>query len=268
MRNNGEKSLSSEEGQSEHTEGIRKIDEIPTRLFAIGDLHGCADELRSLLTYLKTTLSLGSSDLVIFIGDYIDRGLKSKDVIDLLVDFKEQFPSTVFLRGNHEDMFLSFLGLGGESGDSFLPNGGEQTLESYGIPKETPALAVLSLLPEKHRRFFTTLEVGVSVAEFLFVHAGVRPGRPLEEQEVHDLMWIRGDFTGHIHELGKTVVFGHTPFEDVLIHLPYKIGIDTGLVYGNLLSCVELVEGDLYQVDFGESRVKVASLRHRFGSTT
>jgi len=260
--------LSVDEGTVAPSDVVRRIEAIPTRLFAIGDIHGCADELHALLTYIRTTLALGPTDLVIFIGDYIDRGLTSKGVIDLLVEFKEEFPSTVFLRGNHEDMFLSFLGLGGESGDSFLPNGGEQTLASYGIPPETPPLAVLSLLPEKHRRFFTSLEVGVSVAEFLFVHAGVRPGRTINEQDSHDLMWIRVDFTGHTHELGKTVVFGHTPFEDVLIHLPYKIGIDTGLVYGNLLSCVELVEGDLYQVDFGETRVKVASLRHRLGSTT
>ena len=243
---------------------VRRIESVPKRLFAVGDIHGCSRELLALLTHLEGPLALTQDDLVIFIGDYIDRGLFSKIAIDHLIDFKAKFPSTVFLRGNHEDMFLSYLGIGGYAGEVYLDNGGAQTLESYGVPEHTPPLAVLSLIPEKHRRFFNELEYGVEVAEFLFVHAGIRPGVALERQDPHDLMWIRVDFTTSEHSLGKTVVFGHTPYEDVLIHLPYKIGIDTGAVYGNMLTCVELVEGDLYQVDFGDVVIKAASLRGPF----
>jgi serine/threonine protein phosphatase 1 len=78
-------------------------------------------------------------------------------------------------------------------------------------------------------------------------------------------MWIRSEFTTHEHSLGRTVVFGHTPFEDVLLHMPFKIGIDTGAVYGNKLSCVELVDGLLYQVEAGERDIRVHSLTERLG---
>ena len=113
---------------------------------------------------------------------------------------------------------------------------------------------------------FKGLELGVMLAEFVFVHAGINPRVPLEQQSSHDVMWIRGDFTHAPHSVGKTVVFGHTPFEDVLLHLPYKIGIDTGLVFGNRLSVVELVHGQLYQIEQGETKVKSFSLRDRLGS--
>ncbi len=254
--------------KSEDDRTIRRITSIPRRLFAVGDIHGCSRELLSLLKHLEGPLALSNEDLVVFIGDYIDRGVFSKIVVDQLIEFKTKFPSTVFLRGNHEDMFLSYLGLGGYAGEVYLDNGGVQTLESYGIPEHTPPLSVLSLIPEKHRRFYNELEYGVEVAEFLLVHAGIRPGVELDQQNPHDLMWIRAEFTTSEHSLGKTVVFGHTPYEDVLIHLPYKVGIDTGAVYGNMLSCIELVEGDVFQVDFGDTTVKAASLRDRLGSRT
>jgi serine/threonine protein phosphatase 1 len=247
---------------------VRSIEKRPRRLFAVGDIHGCHRELAFLLNHLESEEKLSSEDLVIFIGDYVDRGTASKLVIDRLIDFKKKFPDTVFLRGNHEDMFLAYMGIAGFGGDVYLSNGGIQTLASYGLPEDIPPFSVLSALPDNHRRFLNELEFGVIVAEFLFVHAGVRPGVPLEQQNAHDLMWIRGEFTTKEHEIGKTVVFGHTPFEDVYVHLPYKIGIDTGLVYGNTLTCIELVEGTLYQVDFAEENVKVASLKDHLGSKT
>jgi serine/threonine protein phosphatase 1 len=247
---------------------IRPIDRRPARLFAIGDIHGCFTELDVLLTHLIDKQGLSQEDQVIFIGDYIDRGPASRAVIARLIDFKKAFPETVFLRGNHEDMLMSFLGLGGHAGQAYLANGGQEFFESYGIQPLAPLSETLAQIPDSHRTFFAELECGVSVAEFVFVHAGLRPTNALELQNIHDLIWIRTEFTTKPHELGKTIVFGHTPYEDVLIHLPYKVGIDTGLVYGNKLSCVELVEGDLYQVDFGEMDVKVASLKDRLGSTT
>jgi serine/threonine protein phosphatase 1 len=105
--------------------------------------------------------------------------------------------------------------------------------------------------------------MGVQVGEFVFVHAGVSPARSFDDQSEEDLMWIRQEFVQSEHNLGKTVVFGHTPFEDVLLNLPYKIGIDTGLVYGNKLSAVELVHGELLQIDRGDSSVRVSSLQER-----
>jgi serine/threonine protein phosphatase 1 len=162
-------------------------------------------------------------------------------------------------------MLLGFMGLGGIGGDVYLANGGGETLLSYGLDPvdDIGGEDFKSSLPESHLRFLQELEVGVSLAEFVFVHAGVRPGVPLDRQIEDDCVWIRADFVESQHDFGKTIVFGHTPFEDIVVHLPFKIGIDTGLVYGNKLSMVELVEGDLYQVDFGEGNVKVSSLRDR-----
>ena len=245
---------------------VRSIPNTPTRLYAIGDIHGCADEMNALLQFLKGSEGLNENDQVVFIGDYIDRGPASKDVIDQLIELRQSFPKTIFLKGNHEDMLLSFLGLGGHAGQAYLSNGGFEFFRSYQIQPLAEVSEILSQLPEGHKAFFEGLETGVVLAEFLFVHAGIRPARAIAEQNAHDLIWIRSEFTSAPHELGKTVVFGHTPYEDVLIHLPYKIGIDTGLVYGNKLTCVELVEGTLYQVDFGERDVRVSSLKDRLVS--
>lgn len=126
-----------------------------------------------------------------------------------------------------------------------------------------PQSELLERLPVEHLEFLKKLELAVCLAEFVFVHAGVSPDRPLEEQDLRDLMWIRADFIHAEHRLGKTVVFGHTPFEDVLLHLPFKIGIDTGLVYGNKLSVVELVHGTLYQVEREGLEVGVHDLSAR-----
>jgi serine/threonine protein phosphatase 1 len=245
---------------------VRVIETTPSRLFAIGDIHGCLSELDVLLAYLEQERALSGKDQVVFMGDFIDRGPASKGVLARLITFREKFPATVFLRGNHEDMLLSYLGLGGFGGDIYLDNGGLQTIESYGWSAELSPLELLPLFPADQREFLLGLEVGVQLAEFLFVHAGVRPSVPLANQSGHDLMWIRSEFTKGTHDLGLTVVFGHTPYEDVFVHLPYKIGVDTGLVYGNMLTCIELVEGELLQVDFADSSVKVASLRDRLGS--
>jgi len=247
---------------------IRTISERPKRLFAVGDIHGCLDELNVLLEFLRREQGIGQDDQLIFIGDYIDRGPASKQVLDRLIELKTEHPKTVFLRGNHEDMLLSYLGRGGREGEVYLSNGGFEFFRSYRIQPLSPISEIIAQLPIPHQRFLSELEVGVMLAEFLFVHAGIRPGVPLAEQAVHDLIWIRSAFTTEVHDVGRTVVFGHTPYEDVLIHLPYKIGIDTGLVYGNKLSCVELVDGQLLQVEFGEQDVKVASLKDRLGSRT
>src|SRR5208337_4858954 len=101
----------------------------------------------------------------------------------------------------------------------------------------------------QHLRFFERLATSYLRPPYLFVHAGVVPTRHLDEQQTEDLLWIRQEFIFNPHVLGETVVFGHTPMRGVLLDLPYKIGIDTGLVYGGKLSCVEFVEGVLYQVE-------------------
>ena len=226
------------------------------RLFAIGDIHGCVDELATMLT----SIAPARGDTVVFVGDYIDRGPAARDVIELLLDLRQGAAEYVFLKGNHEDMMLSFLGLPGHYGESFLFNGGAPTLESYGVPDEALAL---ERIPTGHLDFLKTLATSYLHPPYLFVHAGISPLRQLEEQSVEDMLWIRQEFIFKPHQLGATVVFGHTPMRAVMVDLPYKLGIDTGLVYGGKLTCVEFNEGLLYQVGRGSRQVKTQSVATR-----
>jgi serine/threonine protein phosphatase 1 len=216
------------------------------RLLAVGDIHGCDEELRTMLAAIDPQ----PSDKIVFLGDYVDRGPNPKGVIDQLIELRDSARcTTVFLRGNHEDMFLSFLGEHGSHGEAFLFNGGRSTLVSYGVRSGVPRSRVAAMLPPAHLEFLRALELCHVVDPYVFVHAGISPLHSLEEQREEDLLWIREEFIRNRHRLAKTVIFGHTPQREVLWHLPYKIGLDTGCVYGNKLSCLDLTSGVLLQVD-------------------
>ncbi len=233
----------------------RGADRPEGRLFAIGDIHGCPDELAALLK----AIAPGAGDTLVFIGDYIDRGPSARDVLDQVLDLERGPAECVFLKGNHEDMMLSFLGLPGNYGESFLFNGGVATLESYGIGEPELPHAI-ERIPPAHLDFMSRLAVSYLRPPYLFVHAGIMPTRQLEEQQTEDMLWIRQEFIFNPHRIDATVVFGHTPMRGVMIDLPYKLGIDTGLVYGGKLTCVEFNEGVLYQVARGSSSVKSRSI--------
>jgi serine/threonine protein phosphatase 1 len=223
------------------------------RLFAIGDIHGCVDELSRLLDAIPAT----SGDTVVFVGDYIDRGPSSRRVIELLLDWRTRTPAqVVFLKGNHEDMALGFLGRGGQWGEAWLRNGGIASLRSYDADPHGPREEAIARIPETHVAFMESLEPHFQWGPYLVVHAGVRPGVALAEQRHEDLFWIREEFLDHPHDLGSTVVFGHTPFRRVVVEIPYKIGIDTGCVYGGALTCLSLPDGWVYQVRLGDSTVR------------
>ena len=204
-----------------------------SRIFAVGDIHGCYDKLRRLLDKIPIDFA---QDTLLFIGDYIDRGPNSFDVVEHLVKLKRQFPATVFLKGNHEDMFENYLD--GSDRFTYLMNGGQLTLDSYlnqpGRPSDFP-------IPRGHRDFFQSLSVYFETDQYIFAHAGLRDGVPLHAQQEVDLLWIREKFIYSSYDFGKRVVFGHTPFQQPLLQAN-KIGIDTGAVYGNRLTCVQLPE--------------------------
>lgn len=235
---------------------FREIDPLPARLFAIGDIHGCPNEVSLLLNYLRDNEQLASDDLLIFMGDYIDRGPDSRAVIDILIEFRKRHANTVFLRGNHEDMLLDWLGYEGRSGASYLLNGGASFVASYGLSVFSKPDEVQEVLPPEHLAFLLNLEGGVGVDSYLFVHAGINPLRTVDAQIDDDIFWIRDEFICNVHNCDKTVVFGHTPYQDVMFHLPYKIGVDTGLVYGNMLSCIELMDGSIFQIDRNGSSIR------------
>jgi serine/threonine protein phosphatase 1 len=229
---------------------------IQGRLFAIGDIHGCSIEVEALLGYLITVLGIDGRDKIVFLGDYVDRGPDSKGVIDILISFKNSFPNTVFLKGNHEDMMLDFLGYGGRLGVAYLRNGGQKCLESYSIPANDSVKDIVKKFPVNHLEFLQSLLNKTIIGDFLFVHAGVNPTLNILDQTEDDLFWIRDEFILQPHTFPYTVVFGHTPFKYLFLDLPYKIGIDTGLVFGNILSCVNLTEQRVYQVLRGSKGVK------------
>ena len=231
------------------------------RAFVIGDVHGCVDEVDRLLDAAQP----GRDDTLCFLGDYVDRGPSPRRVIERLVRLSNEGPSCIFLKGNHEDMFLAFLGYPGRYGDAFCWNGGDATLASYSLHglEGTPAAA---RLPAEHRAFLLSLRSHAVLDRFFCVHAGVRPSRPLDAQSEEDLLWIRDEFIGAPHPFPYTVLFGHTPQRDVYLDLPYKVGLDTGLVYGNRLSCLEITQRELWQIERGARAVKRRSLARAFAA--
>ena len=231
-------------------------------LYAIGDLHGCPDELEVLLD----AIAPGDGDTVVFLGDYVDRGPAARQLIERLLGLQHAPFGSVFLRGNHEDMLLSYLGLGGRHGNVYLENGGGATLASYGVPAGTPAAAVRPFVPLEHLRFLQGCRLHYQAGSFLFVHAGIRPGIALERQDEEDLLWIREEFFAHPHGLPYTVVFGHTPTREARLELPYRIGLDTGLVYGNKLSCLDVGGQRLVQVARGTRRAITRDLAPLFAA--
>jgi serine/threonine protein phosphatase 1 len=163
---------------------------------------------------------------------------------------------TVFLRGNHEDMLLAYLGRDGHYGEAFLANGGDVTVRSYGVTGRPSPDRLERALPAAHLEFLSATALMHVEPDYLMVHAGLRHDRPLDRQSPHDLVWIRDEFIARPHQFGKTVIFGHTPMREVLEDLPYKIGIDTGCVYGGMLTALELPDLTVHAVRRGAASVE------------
>ena len=201
------------------------------RIYAVGDIHGSYEKLLELLDKIDIDFS---SDQLVFLGDYIDRGPSSFEVVEHLVKLQAEHPHTIFLKGNHEEMFEKYLS--GVDRITYLINGGQQTLDSYlRHPREPDD----PLIPADHQDFFNSLRLFYETDNYIFVHAGLRKKIALEKQKQEDLLWIRRKFIETKYDFGKQVVFGHTPLQEPLMQ-PNKIGIDTGAVYGNKLTCVRL----------------------------
>lgn len=196
------------------------------KIYAIGDIHGSLHKLSALLEKLNWHPDNG--DTLIFLGDYIDRGPNSPEVIDLILRLQQQSSRVVALCGNHEQMFLDFIS--GQGLPVFTANGLASTIAAY---------AGRHTFPVEHITFFHNLRLYYETEQHVFVHAGLRDGLPLAEQNPNDLLWIRDEFLKSDYDRGKTVVFGHTPFREVY-RRPGKIGLDTGAVYGGRLTCLIL----------------------------
>jgi serine/threonine protein phosphatase 1 len=215
------------------------------RIYAIGDVHGRFDLLRSIAAKIEADLRASPVEraLEIFVGDYIDRGPHSREVVNWLIDAPPLGDERICLLGNHEDMLLQALN---DPGD--LPNwrfnGGDATLASYGVT-EVPASpeamweVCVGAIPERHRAFYRALPLTAEFGSFFFVHAGINPARPLDDQDPHDLVWIREPFLDSTLDFGRIVVHGHTPVIEPDIRRN-RINIDTGAVFTGHLTCVVL----------------------------
>jgi serine/threonine protein phosphatase 1 len=223
-----------------------------SRVYAIGDIHGRLDLLERLHDMITQEISRAPRTLrieVVYLGDYIDRGPDSKAVVDLLLRGRLAGAEIITLLGNHEQALLAFLEKP-ESGSAWIYYGGDATLASYGInvdpmaPRSKELLTSYAerlqrALPAEHLEFLKALALRYENGDYLFVHAGVDPKRPLDQQDKLDLIWIREAFTDSAKFCGKVVVHGHTITADPVVR-PNRIGIDTGAYVSGRLTCLVL----------------------------
>lgn len=214
------------------------------RIYAIGDIHGAVDALDRLLEKIEKDAGGLDQAQLIFLGDYVDRGADSKGVIERLVALKKKYKNAVFLKGNHEAVMLDFLS-DPEAALEWLEWGGDQTLRSYGVAGaltksgDDLSKALADALPRSHRDFLNGLSLKHIAGDYLFVHAGIRPGVAIDDQDDDDLMWIRRRFhdANPDERPDKVVVHGHHPTKKP-VDAGWRIGVDTGACWSGMLTAV------------------------------
>ena len=220
-----------------------------TRIYAIGDIHGRADLLAEMHEAIRIDLQRHPCEtaIEIYIGDYIDRGAQSYEVVEALSLSRPLCDRRICLMGNHERILLDYLA-DPQVLSSWMSLGGLETLQSYGVrvrlsPPRQEYKAIHSDLlfrfPPQHQRFFRELRLSFSFGDYFFVHAGVRPGVPLASQQAEDLLWIRDAFLTSTRNFGAVVVHGHTPGHEPVV-MPNRICIDTGAYVTGKLTCLVL----------------------------
>ena len=227
------------------------------RVYAVGDIHGCADELDRLLALVEADEAERdeAETTLIFIGDLVDRGPASKQVIDRLIRLHRERTDVRFLAGNHEEIFARSLQGDPKALRLFCRIGGRETALSYGIAPadydrlDYPELAAAldSHVPREHRDFLALLENMIELGDYVFVHAGVHPGAELDQQDPNDLRWIRSPFLDHDRPLAKMVVHGHTIAEDLDVR-SHRIGIDTGAYATGRLTAIGLEGEEMWRL--------------------
>ena len=216
------------------------------RVYAVGDIHGRLDLLQNLHHLIRADLAAWPAERcsVVYLGDYVDRGPSASGVIDTLIAGPIPSATHIFLRGNHEHFMLAFAE-NATHGKDWLANGGRQTLESYGVridPRRNAARtaqAFRAALPPAHKVFFDDLQLSCRLGSLFFVHAGVDPARPLDDQLPMDLLWIRGKFLSSDTDMGMLVVHGHTSSPEPEVNLR-RINVDTGAWHTGRLTAAVL----------------------------
>lgn len=232
------------------------------RLYAVGDIHGRLDLLEHLLARIDNdSLERGGRESeLIFLGDLIDRGPHSARVVERLLALKRERPSTRFIMGNHEEVFLDVLRGSRQALRFFSRIGGRETVLSYGISQreysdanwDELAALLASSVPRSHREFIAAFEDMVVAGDYAFVHAGVRPGVKIADQQARDLRWIRDEFLNYTGRLEKVVVHGHS-VSGKIVTGSHRVSLDTGAYFSGVLTAMGF-EGSrrwLIQVDGG-----------------
>jgi serine/threonine protein phosphatase 1 len=222
-------------------------------VYIVGDIHGRDDLLRDLHEQVMADgETYAGKKWVVYLGDYIDRGHESKNVVEELISHPLAGFERIFLRGNHEDALLKFLRDFSVARDWFQ-FGGEATVYSYGVAmapgtRSDESLRAIQIdlqgaIPESHIKFFKSLRISFEIGDYFCVHAGINPARALLDQRDEDLMWIRDEFLSSKNDHEKMIVHGHsireTPDEQA-----NRIGIDTGAYYSNCLTCLVLEDSE------------------------
>jgi serine/threonine protein phosphatase 1 len=198
--------------------------------YAVGDVHGSFTKLRNLIRHCEAHRD-GQPFRMVFVGDYIDRGPHSREVVQLLIDFQARAPEAIVcLKGNHEDMLVAAAGGGVVDEQRWQRNGGDATLESYGV-------AFAADIPADHLAWFAGRPLAIADERRFYVHAGVMPGIPLQEQTREHTLWIREPFLSDATDHGLLVVHGHTPTRGRTAELhPNRLNLDSGACFGGPLT--------------------------------
>ena len=221
-----------------------------SKIFVVGDIHGCHFLLTQIhKKILDKSNNMNGNKLLIYLGDYIDRGPKIKKTIQALLDFQPNNFQQIFLLGNHEQMMLDFINNVPDSLYLWMLNGGDETLNSYGI-KDTAFFnngiksneiirdELVNNIPKNHLQFFNNLTLSHQRGEYFFVHAGIDPDVPLDKQDKNTLIWQRGSkFLDNTKVFEKIIIHGHTP-QPKIKNLANRINLDTGAFYTGILSCL------------------------------
>jgi serine/threonine protein phosphatase 1 len=224
------------------------------RVYAVGDIHGRADLLERLHGLIRADVVAAPKrrNVLVYLGDYIDRGTGSSAVVEMLIERPLEGFEAVHLKGNHEDFLLGFLDDHSIAANWVL-NGAMETLRSYGVApldmmrgtsgQRKVQRALAAAVPPHHLAFFRTLETRHVEGDYVFVHAGLRPGVSLKDQREIDLLWIRGEFLSNESFFPKFVVHGHTSRREPEVRAN-RINIDTRAYHSNRLTCLVLDGAD------------------------
>lgn len=223
----------------------------PALVYAVGDVHGRLDLMEQLIEIIRQDAETfdGEKANLIFLGDLIDRGPQSAGCVERVLALRnDSWCTPLALMGNHEQAMLRFLDDAAQ-GELWVQYGGGSTLKSYGVQPpvaqapledwERARTELAAATPETHQAFLREMPLWAHSGDYVFVHAGVRPGVPLEEQTRHDLLWIRGEFLSSKRASDKVVVHGHTPTQSP-DNKRWRIGIDTGAYASGVLTAVRL----------------------------